>query len=104
MYNSLMAKKYKKQKKKTTLNVILNTLFKTLIAVAVVIFSYIILVKTGFTSGGFDFTTTKKSKSKSYTPTQLKWYDSFKGVENVPDKNKDSSGGNTGFKYQGFNK
>lgn len=102
MYNRIMAKKNSVQKKKTTTIVILNILIKTLVAVAVIIFSFIIIKKTGFMSGGLDFSSTKKSRNKTTAPSQVNWFNSFKGIENVPDKN--SKGGNSGFKYNGFNK
>jgi hypothetical protein len=55
-----------------------------------------------------DFKSPQKSKFEADAPEELKWFDSFKGIENVPSKkqeqNKKESGGSgsTGFKYQGF--
>jgi len=95
------------QKKKTTTRVVLDILFKFLVAIAVIIFAYILYDKTDFSTNSMTLSTPKKSKSTAYTPSQLKWFDSFGGIENVPSKNKkksSKSSGNTGFKYEGFKK
>lgn len=82
------------QKKKNLVNTISNILFKVLIGIAILIFSYIIYDKADFSSGSMTFDSPKKKSNNAYTPSDLKWFDSFKGVENVPSnnqKNKDSS-------------
>lgn len=94
------------QKKKTLANTFSRVLFKTLVVVAVVLFGYIIFDRADFSSSSMTFKSGKNTSS-GYTPSELKWYDSFRGIENVPDKNaKKSSGsnGNTGFRYEGFKK
>ena len=94
------------QKKKTPVTVALDILFKGLVAVAIIIFLYIAYDNVDFSSSGLSFSSNKKSEPVTYTPGPLKWFDDFKGVENVPDKNaeKNSNGSNSGFKYEGFNK
>ncbi len=103
-----MATKYKKQKKKTALTKFLDILFKILVAIAVIIFGFIIYKNTDFSTPSMQITPKKTSSNRNaYTPSELKWFDDFKGVENVPNKNakKSSSGGsNSGFKYEGFKK
>lgn len=94
------------QKKKTPLTTFLNILYKVLIGIAVVIFGYIIFNKVDFSSSQMSFSSKKKENRNSHTPGKLKWFDDFKGVENVPDKKDKQSGnsGNTGFRYEGFKK
>ncbi len=105
-----MAKNEKIQKKKTQARLFLDILFKILVGVAIIIFIYIGFTKVNFSSGKMDFKSPKKSKFEADAPEELKWFDSFKGIENVPSKkqeqNKKESGGSgsTGFKYQGFGK
>lgn len=96
------------QKKKTPLKIFLDTLFKILIAIAVIIFIYIAYKNMNFSKNTVNFAS-KKEQKEEYTPSKLKWSDPFKGVENVPNKNqkekKSSQGaGGTGFNFQGFNK
>lgn len=98
-----MSKKNKIQKKKTLANTTLNILFKVLIGIAVIIFAYIIYDKSDFSSSSMTFSSSKKSRSTAGTPSDLRWFDSFKGIENVKDKNGKKSGG-SGFKYEGFKK
>lgn len=52
------------------------------------------------------FSPKKKEYSNDSTPGKLKWYDDFRGIENVPDKNakKEKASGNSGFRYEGFKK
>lgn len=91
------------QKKKTLENTLSRILFKILIGIAIAIFAFIIYDKVDLSSTSMTFSSPKKSNSSTHTPSDLKWYNSFKGVENVPAKDKKSSGGN-GFKYEGFKK
>ncbi len=94
----------KKKNKKKEPN-FLNILFKVLSFIVLIIFTFIIYTKSGLStqfSGG-----STKSKKPSHAPSKLTWFDHFKGIENVP--NKDSSKpsshkGLTGFNYQGFKK
>ncbi len=99
-----MSKSQHVQKKKTLANTISKILFKILVGIAIILFAYILIVKTDFSGGSMTFTSVKKSKNNASAPTDLKWYNDFKGIENVPKKNKKGSGstGNTGFKYEGF--
>ncbi|WP_072681208.1 hypothetical protein [Arcobacter sp. LA11] len=102
-----MSKSRKVQKKKTLANTISRIVFKGLVGIAVILFAYILYDKTDFSSNTMTLSSPKKSQSTAYTPSQLKWFDSFGGVENVPSKNKkksSKSSGNTGFKYEGFKK
>ncbi len=101
-----MAKNEKIQKKKTQTRLFLDMLFKLLVGIAIIIFIYIGFTKVDFSSGKMDFNSPKKTKFEADAPEELKWFDTFKGIENVPSKkqeqNKKESGGTTGFKYQGF--
>lgn len=103
-----MSKIHNVQKKKTLANTISQILFKVLVGIAVIIFIYILIEKTDFSGGSMTFTSVKKNNNNNtYTPTDLKWYDSFRGIENVPKKKSEKSkgsNGNTGFKYEGFKK
>lgn len=100
-----MAKKYKIQKKKTLKNDLLNVLFKLFVLIAVVIFAYIIIEKTDFSTGSMQITSIKKTKTEAAAPSELKWFDSFKGIENIKNKeDRKSSSGDSGFKYEGFKK
>ena len=97
-----MAKEYKIQKKKTIATTIAHTLFKILVIIAIVIFAFLIYDKINFTSKGFDFGSTKKITQGEHTPEQLRWFNDFKGVENVPTKeqeklNKEKKGNFLGF-------
>lgn len=101
-------KKYKSQKKKTSLSTFLNILFKLLVAIAVILFIFIAYKKVNFSTAPISFPSKKGNSSvNSQTPSELRWFNDFKGIENVTDKNKkksSSSNGNTGFKYEGFKK
>lgn len=107
-----MKNSYPTQKKKTTANTISRILFKILVVVAVLIFAYIILDKTTFSSSTVSMGGIKKTQPSSDVPGPLRWHDSFKGIENVPNKKqkekkeKSSGGGgsSTGFNFQGFGK
>lgn len=94
------------QKKKTPMTTFLDILFKALIGIAVIIFAYVFYSKSGFSSNKISFSPKKKGYTNSSAPEELRWFNDFKGVENVPDKKakKNSSSGSSGFKYQGFNK
>ncbi|WP_320036405.1 hypothetical protein [Halarcobacter sp.] len=94
-----MAKNYKTQKKKTTTHFVLETLIKILSVVVIIILSFIAYHKISI-SDGFDFSSASKSRDNARMPSELKWFDDFKGVENVPDKNAKkggSSGGSQNF-------
>jgi hypothetical protein len=101
-----MAKNEKIQKKKTQARLFLDILFKILVGVAIIIFIYIGFTKVNFSSGEMDFKSPQKSKFEADAPEELKWFDSFKGIENVPskkqEKKKESGDSSTGFNYQGF--
>ena len=103
-----MKKSYGIQKKETLGKKISNIVFKVLVGVAVLIFCYIAYDKVDFSTNSISFTSKQKNDSRNaYVPSELKWNDPFKGIENIPDKNakkSDSEGSNSGFKYQGFNK
>ncbi len=93
-----MAKEESVQKKKTLGNTIARIVFKSLIAVAILIFMYVFYEKVDFSGSSY----TPKNSGSSYnssTPNELKWFNDFKGVENVPNKNakKQSSGGSQNF-------
>lgn len=94
------------QKKKTPMITFLDILFKVLVGIAVIIFTYIIYTKSDFSSNQMQFSPKKKEYSNDSTPGKLKWYDDFRGIENVPDKNakKEKASGNSGFRYEGFKK
>lgn len=95
----------KVQKKKTTLNTFLDILFKALVVIAILIFVYIAATKVDFSAGELTFESKGKTKVEADTPSQLKWFDDFKGVENVPNKKQKeekSKSSNTGFTYKGF--
>ncbi len=83
---TIMAKEYKVQKKKTVATTVSQTVFKILVTIAIIIFAFLIYDKMNFGKGGFDFSSTDKNKEIKRTPEQLKWFDDFKGVENVPTK------------------
>ena len=104
-----MAKEYKTQRRKSTLAIVFDTLFKVLVAIAVLIFMYIIYDKTDFSSSSMKITPKKSASVSSDSPSELRWFDSFKGIENIPDEKKkkeknSNSNGSTGFKYEGFKK
>ena len=96
------------QKKKSTLTVLLNILFKILLLIAVSIFAYIIYDKADFSTNNLEFKSSSNNTSKSDSPRELIWFDDFKGIENVPNKKmkkeENSSNDNTGFRYEGFKK
>ena len=100
-----MIKKEKIQKKKTSLNLFLDILFKALVALSIIIFLFIAFTKVNFTTGTMDFNS-KNEKGSVDTPSSLRWFDDFRGIENVPSKKQKEkpNKGNTGFNYQGFNK
>lgn len=105
-----MAKEYKAQKKKTPLTTFLDILFKILVAVAVIIFSFIAYQNISFNNVSLGAGALKKNEDTASSPQKLRWFNDFKGIENVPDKNtkkekkRESSGSSTGFNYQGFGK
>ncbi len=72
------------QEKKNLKNTILNILFKILIVTAVAIFAFIAYDKADFSSSSMTFGKPEKKKSDPRMPSDLKWFNSFKGVENVP--------------------
>ena len=106
MYNKTMINKNKIQKKKTVLNTIADVIFKILIVIALVIFSYIIYDKADFSTNKLTFNSKKNEGSEKSAPSELKWFDDFRGIENVPSKNskKEKESENTGFRYEGFKK
>lgn len=93
-----MVKKESTQKKKTLGNTIARIAFRLLIVIAVLIFIYAFYEKIDFSGSSFTPKSSKDTTSSSNVPSELKWFDDFKGVENIPNKNtkkqKDSSGGN----------
>ncbi len=103
-----MLKKEKIQKKKTQTRRFLDVLFKVLVAVAIIIFAYIGFTKVDFSSSTVDFKSSNKPRYEANAPSELKWFDTFKGIENVPSKNqkenKERGGSSSGFNYQGFGK
>ncbi len=103
---SKMTKNYKTQKKKTTTTVILNILFKTLVILAITIFAYIIYDKADFSTNKIAFTPKKDNKTSSNAPSELNWFNDFKGIENNPSKKtkKDSDSNENRFRYEGFKK
>jgi len=99
--------KYKQQKKKTGLNFFLDILFKVLIGVAVIIFGYITYDNLKSPSVSFGGAMSNKKRDTADAPSNLKWFDHFGGVENVPKKGQkkkksDSGGSSTGFNFKGF--
>lgn len=90
--------------------VFLDILYKSLIFVAVGIFSYIAYTKINVIPSDISFKSqTTTSSSKGYMPKELIWYDDFKGIENCPSKKQEhkvvhNGTGGTGFKFQGLNK
>ena len=108
-----MAKKYKTQKKKTTAHYVLTTLIKILLFIVVIIFAFIAYTKVNFSTKSLSFDSLQKKPSNAPAPSELKWFDDFKGVENVqksrsgkkePKKQKDTREPKSGFKFQGFGK
>ncbi|QDF28312.1 hypothetical protein [Halarcobacter anaerophilus] len=81
-----MEKKVPVQKKKTTIHFVLETLIKILTVIVVIIFGFLAYHKISISSG-FDFSSASKNKKDTRMPSELKWFDDFKGIENVPDKN-----------------
>jgi hypothetical protein len=53
--------------------------------------------KADFSSGSMTFDSPKKKSNNAYIPSDLKWFDSFKGVENVPNKNKKDKNSSKNF-------
>lgn len=107
-----MAKNYNIQKKKqTTTYYVLTTLIKILLFIVVAIFAFIAYTKVNFGNKSLDFNTLQKKPSNAPAPSELKWFDDFKGVENVQknqgkDKKKKEmkQDPKTKFKFNGFKK
>lgn len=97
-----MTKEYKTQKKKTVATTVSQTLFKVLIAVAVIIFVYLIFDKIKFNTNGFDFSSTKEKNTETRAPEKLNWFDDFKGVENVPSRKQQEESGEKKGNFLGF--
>jgi|GEM_PF-3694060 len=70
------------QKKKTLGNTILRLGIRGSIAIAVIVFFYFFYSKIDFSSTSYA-PKTGYNKNASNTPNELKWFDDFKGVENV---------------------
>ncbi len=92
----LMIKKRKKS----------SIFFNLILIVSLVIFVLILYSQTNlFSDLGKNI---KPIGKPTYTPSKLTWFEHFRGIENIPkskDKNdSSSSGGSTGFNYQGFKK
>ncbi len=104
----IMRKNYKTQKKKNTNSTILGILLKTLVATVIIVVTLIVYKKVDFSTSSLTFSSPKKSRSNVYTPSELRWFDDFRGVENV--SNKDGSkkrgqgGASSGFKFEGLGK
>lgn len=100
-----MKKEYKIQKKKTLGRTIADITFKVLVVIAVLLFTYILYDKADFSTTNVAYSA-PKSKPTNSVPSELKWFEHFKGVENVPDKKQEEKkkSGGTGFQYQGFGK
>lgn len=98
-----MEKKITIQKKKTSLYTLLEVLVKILIVMIVIVLALIAVQKLNL-SNTFDFSNSK-SKDVERIPSELKWFDDFKGIENIPDKDTEkdgSSGGSKNFlQYEG---
>lgn len=90
-----MAKDYKIQKKKSTTYFVIETLIKILLVVVIIILGFIAYHKISISSG-FDFSSASRSKESARVPSELKWFDDFKGIENVPDKNSKKNKNNNG--------
>ncbi|MGB6328519.1 MAG: hypothetical protein WBF48_06300 [Halarcobacter sp.] len=98
-----MAKHYKIQKKKTLLRTVVDIIFKIFVLITILFFSYILYDKADFKTNEFDFDRKKgNSRNQGDAPSKLKWFDDFKGVENVSDKKKKEKSSSTGFSYKGF--
>ncbi len=102
----LFIMKNKIQKKRTTTRLILNTLFKILIIIVLIIFAYILYNKMNFSTNSIMFSLKKKTSNHTHTPSALKWHDDFKGIDNMSNekKKKKQKGSSSGFSYEGFNK
>ena len=106
-----MANYEKIQKKRSPFKAFLDNLFKILIFIAIIIFIYIALTKVDFNTGKMDFAP-KKDVNEGSSPSSLRWFDDFKGVENVPSKKQleerkkaeeeKKAGSATGFNFRGF--
>ncbi|NVJ53297.1 MAG: hypothetical protein HWD90_06360 [Campylobacteraceae bacterium] len=97
-----MAKEYKTQKKKTVATTVSQTLFKILVAIAIIIFALLVYDRIDFGKGGFDFSSSNKNKDIKRTPEQLKWFNDFKGVENVPTKKQQEEKNEKKGNFLGF--
>lgn len=102
-----MQDEIKIQKKKTAVNTALDILFKSLVGVAISIFGYIAFTKVNLSTNKVSFDSKSKSTANNSVPPELKWYDSFRGIENVPSKKqkeekKTNGTGGTGFNFKGF--
>ncbi len=105
----LFVMKNKIQKKRTTARLVLSTLFKISIIIALIIFAYILYSlysKTNFSNNSIIFTSKKKTPNRTHTPSALKWHDDFKGIDNMSNEKekKKQKGSSSGFSYEGFNK
>jgi hypothetical protein len=91
----LLMKKNKKTNEKES--PIARLIFKILVAIAIIIITFIVIDRTSFSTDSLDFMGRKQDVPKSKIPHELKWFDDFKGVENVPtekdlEENKDKPG------------
>lgn len=98
----IMAKEYKTQKKKTVATTVSQTLFKILVTIAIIIFALLIYDKINFGKSGFDFSSTKVKDTERSAPERLKWFDDFKGVENVPTKKQQEESDEKKGNFLGF--
>lgn len=106
-----MANYEKIQKKRGPFKAFLDIVFKILIFIAIIIFIYIALTKVDFSTGKMDFAP-KKDVNEGSAPSSLRWFDDFKGVENIPSKKQleerkkaeeeKKAGSATGFNFRGF--
>ncbi len=62
-------------------------IIKIVISVIVLAFAFIYLDKKPTTTNSIQFPVRTQDNSPA-TPSQLKWHDNFKGIENVPSKPK----------------
>lgn len=97
-----MIKENKIQKKKTVATTVSQTLFKVLIAVAIIVFSLLVFDKLNLSNGAFSFGSDGKNKEAIKTPEQLKWFNDFKGVENVPSRKQQEESGEKKGNFLGF--
>lgn len=78
-------------------NTLLRVGIKTAIGLGIIVFIYVFYEKIDFSANSFS--PKSSGKTSSAAPSELKWFNDFKGVENVPvqnskQKEKSSSGGN----------